>query len=100
MVFPHYCILIVLQLTFVKVLYLQFLLTLLVTQYNAQEYDVENEEVSSYDEGGEHHSHPDYSKYYSVDTSAPISAGTAGFVGELSGFNQPIRKIGTNIYFS
>lgn len=72
-----------------KVLYFQFVLVLIVTQLNAQEYESDHEELSSYDEGGEYHGHPDYSKYYSVDTSAPLAASTNGFVGELSGFNQP-----------
>lgn len=72
---------------------MQLLLVLLVTQLNAQEYDGDHEEVSNYDEGGEYHGHPDYSKYYSVDTSAPIAAAPNGFIGELSGFNQPIGKI-------
>lgn len=73
-----------------KVFYLQFLLVLLVTQSNGQEYEEgDHEDISTYDESGEYHGHPDYSKYYSVDSSAPLTAASNGFVGELSGF-QPI----------
>lgn len=66
---------------------MQILLVLLVTQSIAQEYEGDDhEEVSTYDESGEYHGHPDYSKYYSVDSSSPLTAATSGFVGELSGF--------------
>lgn len=62
---------------------------------NAQEYESDHEETSGYDDAGEYHAHPDYSKYYSVDTSAPTSAAANGFVGALSGFNQPNGEYNT-----
>ncbi|CAH1099196.1 unnamed protein product [Psylliodes chrysocephalus] len=68
-------------------------LFLLVKQLCAQEeygYD-ESEDVSEYNEEGDEHGHPDYSKYFSVDgPAASQSHPLASFAGsEFSGFFSP-----------
>ncbi|XP_023018384.2 uncharacterized protein [Leptinotarsa decemlineata] len=76
---------------------IEVLLVLLIQQHNAQEeYGLEESEDHSdfTEDGGEYHEHPDYSKYYSLDGNAPLTAEEnkgSGFVGssEFTGFFAP-----------
>ncbi|CAH0547816.1 unnamed protein product [Brassicogethes aeneus] len=74
------------------------LLLLIVSQINSQnyEYDGEEDHENISEDDGEHYEHPDYSKYYSVDSSAPLvnqgkDSPPGGFVSphEFDGFFGP-----------